>query len=259
MRTLSVLLIFGAAVAVGCSGDDGGGAVEVPSTEVATTPPATTVPDTTTTEATTTTSSTTTTTEATTTTTTEPPPPVQFTFEGAGSDVIILDEPVRDPLLLRAQHSGSSNFQVTTLDNDGDRLEGLVNEIGGYTGTHAVNFRERGAISFIEVNADGGWVLNFDPITTATVAGVEPGDVTEGTGSDVIIFVADAPTTIDVECTTCESNFQVTAWGTSRRGLVNEIGAYQGRVLVPRDTVMLEIKAGPRSRAPAGDWRITVG
>jgi hypothetical protein len=188
----------------------------------------------------------------------KPAPVAPLVFEGAGADVIVLDNPVTGPLLLRAAHTGSRNFQVTLLDDNGDRLEGLVNEIGDYTGTHAVLFRDRGAAAFIEVNADGAWSLSFDPVSSARTGGVATGDVTEGIGSDVIAFAVDGPTTVSVECTTCDSNFQVRAWGDSSRGLVNEIGVYQGRVLVPSDTLFLEINAGPGFRSPPGDWAIVV-
>jgi hypothetical protein len=49
-----------------------------------------------------------------------------------------------------------------------------------------------------------------------------------------------------------ESNFAVWAYGDSTELLVNEIGHYRGRVLLPDGTVVLDIQAD-------GKWSIALG
>lgn len=238
--------------------DDDTTVVSEPEPTAATTAAPTTTEQPTTTSTSTTTTTTTSTTSSTTTTTLPPFEPL--VFSGQGSDVITLASPIDEPLLARTSHDGASNFIVTLLDADGDRADGLVNEIGVYTGTHAVNFDGRSGFTFIEVDADGAWEIVFDEITTATEVDTSPGAEFQGQGSDVVLFRIDGPTPIDIECANCESNFIVTAWGDSRRGLVNEIGAYTGRVLVPADTLLLEVHAGPGFDSNTNpEWRITVG
>jgi hypothetical protein len=190
--------------------------------------------------------------------TTTLPAPEPAVFRGQGSDVIPLGSSIEGALLARVSHNGNRNFIVVLLDEGGRRVDGIVNEIGSYSGTHAVNFDGRRSFSFIQIDADGSWELVLDRVASANVALTNSGSSFEGQGTDVVIFVADGPKTIQIQCPTCERNFIVTAWGESRRGLVNEIGAYSGRVLVPAGNLVLEVRAGANRNQSPPRWTITV-
>ena len=58
-------------------------------------------------------------------------------------------------------HSGSSNFIVKLLDNDGNPVDySLVNEIGSFNGSKAVKINYSGIYLF-NVQADGSWSINI--------------------------------------------------------------------------------------------------
>jgi hypothetical protein len=186
---------------------------------------------------------TTTTTEPETTTTTAPPEP--RTYEGVGDDVIEIEKPEGSgtPAIARVSHQGERNFIVAALDENLDRVDGLVNEIGAYEGTVPLDFLDREETVFIEVNADGNWQITLDVLESVRAFGSD----IEGAGDDVIMYTGDAtPATISHEG---ERNFIVRAYTDRSAGLVNEIGPYEGTVALPELAVIV-INAD-------GTWSIT--
>ena len=94
------------------------------------------------------------------------PPP--FEWSGKGDEVI-------GPLLLRRgitaasfSHTGSSNFVVYLMNIDGTNSELLVNDIGNYRGTVAVNVQPGAFIGLtpgiyaLVIEADGSWAAEFE-------------------------------------------------------------------------------------------------
>jgi len=199
-----------------------------------------------------------TTTTTTTTTTTAPFQPIERS--GVGNDVITFDEPVDVALIARMSHTGSSNFQVTLFGDDGERTGSIANVIGDWSGEVPVNFRDGERFSFMEITADGTWAISFDSVLSATIAGTESGDTYAGSGSQVLLCSTDGPTVIDVDCPTCGSNVQITAFGDRRNGVANEIGdnGYAASHLVPAGTVILHVNMAPNSNRATPDWTITV-
>jgi hypothetical protein len=57
-------------------------------------------------------------------------------------------------------HDGDSNFAVWLLDDEGDKVELLVNEIGEFDGSKAVSIRKSG-IYLLDISADGNWEILF--------------------------------------------------------------------------------------------------
>lgn len=191
------------------------------------------------------------------------PTPVPFepiVFSGAGPDVVALDDPITDPLLVTLTHSGSSNFQVSLLDANGERVESLANEIGQWAGTLPVNLRVGDSFAFIEINADGPWEITFDEITSAPAMATEPGSRYDGVGSEVLIFVTDGPAVVAFDCPTCDSNIFISATGDRSDSLENAIGegGFQGRYVVPDGTFLLQIEARAGFQTPPPPWTLTV-
>lgn len=198
-------------------------------------------------------------------TTTAPPAPE--VFQGSGTDVITLD--ADDPIAtearaLLATHSGGSNFIVTALDSSGNRVDGLVNHIGIYAGTRPWNFMGE-EIAFIGVEADGPWELQFIPLQSLPVVPTAPGTTYEGESDQVVIFSNTGPSVVDFVCRDCSSNIIVSAWGSRRDGLINEIGngaLFTSSVIVPGDTLVLEIETSDHDYGTdqfnPGDWSLTV-
>jgi len=158
-------------------------------------------------------------------------------LSGAGDDIVELDIPGDEPAIAHITHDGSSNFQVTGYTTEGERAGSLVNEIGPYEGTRPVNLRDS-EVKELDITADGSWTVVIQPLFEAPPA--EPSGATEGSGDAVLLVADNGAASVEVSHTG-ESNFQVTAWGSRRSGMINEIGVYEGRVRMPADAVLLEI------------------
>jgi hypothetical protein len=58
-------------------------------------------------------------------------------------------------------HDGESNFIVHLLDSKGNQVGvSLVNEIGAFNGSKAVNIQDNG-IYCLDINADGNWKIDI--------------------------------------------------------------------------------------------------
>jgi hypothetical protein len=182
----------------------------------------------------------------TTTTTTTLPPWTEFTVEGAGDDFIEFSVPNGDFAVLDLTHNGSRNFIVVAFDAGGDRLDGLVNEIGSYSGTRPINLFEGKKVTDLEIRADGAWSITVRPIET-----VRSFDgIADGIGDDVLVFVGAGNRITGTH--DGSSNFIVTGYGSGGRdGIFNEIGAYSGSARLESGTVLIVVRAD-------GNWTLEV-
>lgn len=220
-----------------------------PTTSSTTTSPTTTSTSTTTTSTTTTTSSTTTTTTApTTTTTTDPMAAFRFDpveVSGSGDDVVDMVVPDDLPAVLTLSHDGSSNFAVISHTQENERLDLLVNTIGDYSGQRPVNLYDGENVGFLEVTADGPWTVRAVPFSD-----IERFETSASGTGDTVLFVTGGGGRLAVTHSG-ESNFVVLSHGSSRDLLVNEIGTYDGTVLLDGAALVLEIQAD-------GDWTLSL-
>lgn len=192
-------------------------------------------------------------------------PKEPIVFSGSGQQVVTIDDgsaAMIEPGIVEAVHDGSSNFQVTLLDRNGDRLDGLINEIGPYSGRRPWALADNDQPKFVEVNADGTWSLTvFDLVDVDNLAFVDyaPGASYAGLGDDIFYLLgADGPVIMDFACSDCDSNIQVRAYSDRGQGLINEIGdgvPFQASVVVPAGTFIIEVETSGRS-AP-GEWIAT--
>ncbi|MDI6885804.1 MAG: hypothetical protein QMD22_05555 [archaeon] len=58
-------------------------------------------------------------------------------------------------------HDGDSNFAVRLLDDEGDKVDLLVNEIGEFDGSKAVGIKKQGDY-ILDVSADGRWTITIE-------------------------------------------------------------------------------------------------
>jgi hypothetical protein len=178
----------------------------------------------------------------TTTTTTIPPPAV---YDGSGDDVIEITKPASGPAIVHARYTGGSNFVVEALDANNEQTALLVNEIGAYEGTVALDFEDTDS-SRLQITASGPWHIEVqDPrVAQRFDASVQ------GHGDNVLIYTG--KTGIAAINHSGQSNFVVTQiTRTDSELLVNEIGAYSGRVPWAAGTAFVIVQAD-------GDWSIAV-
>ena len=172
----------------------------------------------------------------------------KMVYKGRGDDVLKVSVPDDDPALVYLKHGGSSNFIVTAHDAQGERLDALVNDIGKYTGIRPVNFTTDEILATLQIQADGAWVIEIRPITTARQMAQR---AINGKGDEVVMVGEELSSAETARIThSGSSNFIVQALGDTSENLVNEIGKYSGKVLVPAATLLFEIQAD-------GNWSIT--
>lgn len=124
-------------------------------------------------------------------------------------------------------HDGESNFIVQVLDESGETVAYLANEIGSYEGSVAEYLDEEVYRFFID--ADGAWTMNFDQVDFGQA-------ITEtsfsGQGDDTTaVFYTDGGLKTFSFTHQGDSNFIVhllNSEGQSEAYLVNEIGDYEG-------------------------------
>ncbi|MGW3352580.1 hypothetical protein ACWDA3_55605 [Nonomuraea rubra] len=164
------------------------------------------------------------------------------TYRGEGDDVVRIPA-TSAPSIVKATHSGESNFIVWALDSSGDQAALVANAVGDYRGTRAFNVIASRKIRSLEVSADGPWTLQVLPITKARSWSVNA----KGAGMDVLRLAT--PTRAARRITirhSGESNFIV--WSLDARGrttklLANKVGDYRGRVMLPAGTRYATVEA----------------
>ena len=169
--------------------------------------------------------------------------------QGVGDNVIRI-RATRKPGLIRFTHDGASNFIVHTLDRKGRVSEYLVNEIGRYDGTVLYNGHRSREVAAVSIRADGHWTATFMPVgkarcwCKATIS---------GRGDQVLRLSPTRGLRTMRAAHTGRSNFIV--HGYTRIGdfpdlLVNRIGRYRGKVVLPSGTRLVTVKAD-------GAWTLT--
>jgi hypothetical protein len=183
-----------------------------------------------------------------------PPPPVlpgefaPFTLTGTGDSVPGLTIPGDIRAILEFSYSSSSNFIVVAYGDGNEYLDLLVNEIGAYSGRRPVNFDSSdGRVRYLEINASGPWSIQVIPPSHAHT---EWG----GFGDDVVKVTSSSSNRPISFVHTGSSNFIVWSYSNTRRLdlEVNEIGPYNGTVLLDAGASFLEIQAD-------GSWGFTIG
>ena len=169
------------------------------------------------------------------------------TTSGKGDSVIEVPAGVQAGLVT-ATHKGSANFAIWTLDENNEPTDLLVNTIGSYSGTTDFGLTGLGdAPAFIQITADGSWTVTLSPISSASSLG----NAAEGEGDSV--FTYDGPAGAAAITHTGSANFVVYQIDGGFPGLlVNEIGAYDGKVPFKKGPAVIVIRAD-------GKWTVSVG
>ncbi len=81
-------------------------------------------------------------------------------IEGIGQKATSKTELKQGLVVFELKHSGESNFSVWLLDDDGNRVELLVNEVGNFEGSRAVQIATNGKYLF-DISAGGPWSITI--------------------------------------------------------------------------------------------------
>lgn len=183
------------------------------------------------------------------------PPPEPLLFTGRGKQVSPLFSLTQGLVIFRMTHNGSSNFIIVLLDDHGDWVELLVNEIGSFDGAKAVGVESTGTY-LLDIQADGDWTVTIEqpnPISAPAI----PRAYT-GVGQQVSPFftLASGLAIFRMEHTG-SSNFIIVLLDSQGQWvdlLVNEIGSFSGSKAVGIDDsgiYLLDICAD-------GNWEVSI-
>lgn len=178
------------------------------------------------------------------------PMPEPTSYSGTGSDVVAIDKPGGPDAVVIVHVTGNAEsryFGVTGFDDAGKQTDLLVNTTDPYDGITLLDARRGQVTTRLQVESQGAWTIEIRPLATAERAAV-PG-TTSGTGDNVLILDG-KPDTAHIVGNADGRYFGVIGHGKSWDLLVNTTDPYDGRVIVNRDTVVIEVKA-------IGDWQIT--
>jgi len=167
----------------------------------------------------------------------EPP-----SYSGSGAEVVILDPLGEDVFYATVTHDGSSNVALWSVDENGQDIDLLVNEIGDYEGAVPINFS--GDPAALRIEADGDWTIEFHHLAEAPRW--DGTGAYEARGDGVLIVDGAAEGLTPVTLThDGESNFAGWAYGDGSYAdlIVNEIGTYEGTMLLPDGSLVLVITA----------------
>jgi len=172
-------------------------------------------------------------------------------YEGNGDDIITLEKPDENlPALLVVNGNRSErHFSITGYDGNRNRTNLLVNTTDSYSGIVAVDLPPRTDTKLLEISASGPWIVHVYSIGAAPKISV--GEEFEDKGDNVLWVEGDA-SIATVSGNSSQRHFSITAYdGSGNRSglLVNTTDRYSGRVMIPNNTLLLEVNA-------TGEWTI---
>lgn len=147
----------------------------------------------------------------------------KLSLSGSGDAATELIELKAGFAVFEGSYSGSRNFIVQLMDENGNNVELLVNEIGAYNGKTFAIIKTDGNY-YLNVKASGSW--NFSIYQSAPPNMVNAPTELSGSGDDVVFINAKSGNYKFTSTHQGSSNFIVRLNGTGL--LVNEIGNYNG-------------------------------
>lgn len=155
---------------------------------------------------------------------------------GRGDKVVKLS-PQDAPTYAKITGKGSGNFAIISYAGS-EYSDLLVNDIGSYSGTVYIE----AGVNRLKVTSNGSWTIEVRPITSAKHWNGTTALTGKGDGVVILTDGAFGTTTIKNKG---KSNFAVIAYSTDGEYLellVNDIGSYNGEVLLPvADPMVLSI------------------
>lgn len=171
--------------------------------------------------------------------------PDPITYTGSGDDVIEIETFDLAWYLHIEGNSEARHFAIKGYDEEDNKTELFVNTTSKYSGDVLDPSLKT---KVLEITANGDWSITVAPILSLPM--YVKGDTIEGTGDSIVPLISSSSTMTIAYYG--DSNFVVREFTENRTNLlVNEIGAYDGKVKSSSDAFLLLVKA-------SGDWTITL-
>lgn len=169
-------------------------------------------------------------------------------YRGVNDDIINLSKPDDGAALLLISGNRSNNhFAVTGYTAHGQRTKLLVNTTKSYDGTVLIDVESGVSTTQLEIKAKGEWNIFVHPLKHIRRY-QRPGRI-EGTGDDVLLVLG-SDGIMNIDGNSSGNHFAAIAYSADGKSLlVNTTDIYSGRVMVPKKTFIIEIKA-------VGSWEL---
>ncbi len=180
------------------------------------------------------------------------PTPIQL--DGGGQEATGLFQLAAGLTVFHMEHAGDSNFAIWLLDDTGDRIDLLVNEIGEFAGSTVIGVDDAGSY-LLDVSANGTWKVTIEQ--PRGITGTPPPLNITGEGQSVSQFISLQSGLTRFDMThDGDSNFAIWLFdddGSRVDLLVNEIGEFDGSTAIGVDqgTYILDISAD-------GNWKVDI-
>lgn len=166
-------------------------------------------------------------------------------YKGYGDDIVNLKKPDNNqPVLLHIiGNRENQHFAITSYDANGNRIKLLVNTTKYYEGFVVADIGQSLIAKTLEIKAAGSWIVKVYPIGSAKRIEA-PGEKT-GSGDDVLLVKGTVTGVAQISGNQSNSHFAITAYdnyGRRLKLLVNTTKQYDGKVIIPKNTYILEIK-----------------
>lgn len=183
------------------------------------------------------------------------PIPEPITLSGTGQEATSKFSLETGLSIFRMTHDGDSNFGVWLLDDEGDKIELLVNEIGEFDGSKAVGIKKQGDY-ILDISADGRWAITIEQPRPSSAPSVPKTLKGKGQQASEVFYLDKSLARFEMTHDG-DSNFAV--WLLDDEGdkvelLVNEIGEFDGSKAVSirnSGIYLLDISAD-------GNWEISI-
>lgn len=173
------------------------------------------------------------------------------TYNGSGDDFIVIEKPDKGmpALLVVKGNSRARHFSITSYDENRDYVDLLVNTTESYYGLVAIDLPNHTQTKYLEISAEGSWTIDVYHIGSAPKISI--GNPVSESG-DYVLWIEDEPVIAEITGNSSERHFSIISYdiyGNYGDLLVNTTSRYFGRVMIPKDTLLLNISA-------EGNWSI---
>ena len=175
--------------------------------------------------------------------------PEPITVSGTGDMIVDAENPYNVAIVHILGNSCGRFFAVTNYDNNGQKIDLLVNTTDPYDGIRPIDFHQDKHTTRFEINSSCEWQISILPLISVRSLTV-PGTIS-GSEDDVIALLGGTPDLATVKGNSGSRFFAVVGYGSSADLLVNTTDPYEGTVMLSSDTIILEIQS-------VGEWSIEV-
>jgi hypothetical protein len=172
-------------------------------------------------------------------------------IDGSGDSIVDIDKPAGVALIKISGNADSRYFGVLSYDSENEELDLLVNTTKPYNGLQLLDWKDDQDTARLKVEATGAWSIEVQPFNVQYIPILDiPGSQS---GKDDYLLLLRGGTPDILHVSKADRNHIAVFGGTGegRELLLNTVGPYEGMTLLPKGTLMIEIKT-------VGDWEIQI-